>query len=300
MKIGFIGTGHMGGAIAIRLIDAGFSLSVFDKNPAVLTPLRDRGADIARSPREVADVAEITFACLPTLEISREVALGADGVAEGRSVQVHVETSTIGAPTVQAIGEELNARGIGMLDAPVSGGPRGAYAGTLTIISSGPDEVFDRVHPVLNSIARRVFRVGSQVGLAQVCKLVNNALSAIGMAAACEAIVTGVKAGLDAKTLIEVINASTGRNSATADKFPTSILSRTFDYGGPLEIAVKDMHLYLELAEKLGVPTWVANNAAALWQYAASQGGAKRDYTTLIQYLEEWAGVEVKGDGNGG
>ncbi len=295
MEIGFIGTGHMGGAMALRLIEAGYPLTVFDTNPAVLAPLQAQGGRVAGSPREVADVAEIVFACLPSREVSREVALGPDGVGEGRAVRVHVETSTIGLPTAQVIAEGLEKKGIQMLDAPVSGGPRGAHAGTLTMMTSGSQDVFERVRPVLQSIAHKVFRVGDRPGLAQVCKLVNNAISAIGMAAACEAVVTGVKAGLDATTLIEVINVSTGRNSATAEKFPTSILTRTFDYGGPLEIAVKDMHLYLELAEELGVPTWVANNAAALWQYAASQGGAKRDYTTLIQYLEKWAGIEVKG-----
>jgi 3-hydroxyisobutyrate dehydrogenase-like beta-hydroxyacid dehydrogenase len=293
--IGFIGTGHMGSALARCLLKAGFGLTVFDINPDVVQPLIELGAVAAASPRVVADKAQIIFACLPGCDISRQVALGANGVVHGQAVKVYIETSTIGEPTMQEIADGLLPKNIGVLDAPVSGGPRGALAGTLSIITAGARQTFETVRPILEAIAANVFYMGAKPGLAQVCKLVNNAISAIGMAAACEAVVTGVKAGLNAAQLIEVINVSTGRNSATADKFPVAILPRTFEYGGPLETAVKDMRLYLEMAERLGVPTWTAVNAAALWQFAASQGGAQQDYTTLIKYIEKWAGVEVRG-----
>lgn len=293
--IGFIGTGHMGAAMALRLLRAGLPLTVFDTNPAALVPLQEEGARVAASPRAVADAATIVFACLPSRRISHEVALGADGVAAGHAVQVHVETSTIGAPTAQALAEGLREKGIAFLDCPVTGGPRGAQAGTLAAMASGAPEVFERVRPVLAAMAGRVFFVGDRPGLAQICKLVNNAVSAAGMAAACEAVVTGVKAGLDATTLIEVLNAGTGRNAATEDKFPKSILPRSFDYGGPLEIVVKDLALFLEEAAKLGVPAEVGAKVAALWADAARAGNPRHDLTTLIQYIERQAGIEVKG-----
>lgn len=295
MRIGFIGVGAMGAPIAERLLAAGHELAVFDANAAAMQPLIARGARAAQSPRAAVAGARTAFACLPSPEVSLRVALGDDGIAGAEGLQVYVETSTIGMAAVKAIAEALGARGISVLDAPVSGGPRGARAGTLSTMVAGERSAFERTRPLFEAIAGKVFYIGGTPGLGQITKLANNMISAAGMAAACEAVVLAVKAGVDARTLIDAINASTGRNSATEDKFPQSILPRSFDYGGKLSTMYKDVQLCVEEAKAMDVPMWVGASVVQLWFQAMVQGRGQDDYTTLIRMIEEWAGVTVVG-----
>ena len=247
-RVGFIGVGAMGAPMAERLLAAGYRVSVFDANPKAMAPLVAIGAVESSSPREAAAGAETVFACLPSPEISKRVALGPEGITGVEGLQTYVETSTIGTSAIKSIAQGLAARGIAVLDAPVSGGPRGARAGTLAMMVAGERAAFERARPLFDAIARNVFYIGAEPGLAQIAKLANNMISAAGMAAACEAAAMAVKAGVDARTLIDTVNASTGRNSATVDKFPQSILPRTFDYGGKLSTMYKDVALCLEEA----------------------------------------------------
>jgi 3-hydroxyisobutyrate dehydrogenase-like beta-hydroxyacid dehydrogenase len=179
-----------------------------------------------RGSRDAAMGSEIAFACLPSPEISRQVALDPAGIAACRELGVYVEMSTIGSTAVKEIAEGLDKTGIAVLDAPVSGGPRGARAGTLSTMVAGPRAALEKAKPYLETIARNVFYIGEAPGLGQVTKLANNMISAAGMAVAFEASAMAVKAGVDARVLIDTINASTGRNSATMDKFPASVLTR--------------------------------------------------------------------------
>lgn len=293
--IGFIGCGHMGGAMALRLAEAGFPLVVCDPDAARLVPLTDKGAFAAATPREVADRAEIVFACLPAQEISREVAFGKDGVVNGKAVNIYIESSTIGQSTIAAIAEKLGAVNIAVLDMPVSGGPSWARDGKLTTILSGPKDARETVAPVLAKLAGRTIVVGDKPGLAQVAKIVNNALSLTAMMITSEAMVAGVKAGVDADALIEVINAGTGRNSATVDKFPKSILPRKFAYGGPIAMGIKDMELYCDLGRATDAATPIGDRVAALWQVITDDVGATSDLTEMVRHFEKIAGVEVRG-----
>ena len=295
-RIGFIGVGQMGAPMAERLVAAGHKVAVFDANPAAMQPLVARGAIAAASAREAATGAEIVFACLPSPEISKSVALGSDGIAGVEGVRVYIETSTIGTAALKAIAGGLKARGISVLDAPVSGGPRGARAGKLATMVAGDRAAFDRARPLFEAIAGKVFYVGAEPGLAQITKLANNMISAAGMAVAMEAAAMAVKAGVDAHTLIDVVNASTGRNTATTDKFPQSILPRTFDYGGKLGIMYKDVELCFAEARALGVPMWVGSAVVQLWFQAMTEGRGQDDYTTLMKTIEGWAGVTVGGE----
>jgi len=298
-RIAFIGCGAMGAPMAERLIDAGHDVKIHDPNPAATAPLVKRGASAARSPREAAAAAEIAFACLPSTEVSLAAALGADGVSGCRSLAAYVEMSTIGSKTVKKIAEGLAKNGTVVLDAPVSGGPRGARAGTLSTMVAGERVMFDRFKPLFETIARNVFYIGETPGLGQVTKLANNMISAAGMAAAFEASAMAVKAGVDARVLIDTVNASTGRNSATMDKFPASILTRSFDYGGKISTMYKDVFLCLEEARELKVPMWVGSNVVQLWFHAMTQGRGEEDYTALIKMIEDWAGVIVGGNESG-
>lgn len=292
-NIGFLGLGAMGGAMAERLIDAGHRITVYDINAAAIARLVERGALAKTSPRQAAEGMEIVISCLPSSVISKEVAIGVDGVCHAQGVQYYIETATIGSVAVEEIAASMSKRGIKVIDAPVSGGPRAARAGTLAIMISGAKDALDAVTPTLNDIAGKLFVVGDKAGLAQITKLANNMISAAGMAIAFEATAMAVKAGVDAHTLIDVINASTGRNTATTDKFPTSILPRTFDYGGKISTSYKDTQLCLEEAQRLGVPMWVGSSVAHLWFQAMLNGRADDDYTSAIKLVEGWAGVTV-------
>ena len=298
-RIAFLGTGAMGAPIAERLIDSGFEIAVFDVSAAAMAPLVARGAIAATSPRDAANGAHTVYACLPSPEICREVALGDAGIMAGsgdaRSVKVYIESSTIGTAAVKAIAEGLAKRGITVLDAPISGGPRGARGGTLATMVAGDRAAFERTKPLFDTIAKNVFYVGAEPGLAQMAKLANNMISAAGMAAASEAVVLGVKAGLDPRVLIEAINAGTGRNTATTDKFPQSILTRSFDYGGKFSIMHKDVRLCLEEAKRMEVPMWVGNAVGQLWFQGMVEGRGEDDYTTIIRIIEDWTGVTVDG-----
>jgi 3-hydroxyisobutyrate dehydrogenase-like beta-hydroxyacid dehydrogenase len=297
--IAFIGCGAMGAPIAERLIDAGYRVRLFDPRSEAMAPLVARGGVATASPREAATGAEVAFACLPAPEVSRAVAFGADGVIGAPSLRVYVEMSTIGSKAVKEIAAELATKNVAMIDSPVSGGPRGARAGTLATMAAGDHATFERVKPMLQALARNVFYVGDKPGLGQVTKLANNMMSAAGMIAAFECSAFAVKAGVDARTLIETVNASTGRNATTQDKFPASVLTRSFDYGGKLSIMYKDVYLALEEARELGVPMWLGANVVQIWMMGMAQGRGEDDFTSLIRMIEEWAGVVVGGNESG-
>jgi 3-hydroxyisobutyrate dehydrogenase-like beta-hydroxyacid dehydrogenase len=292
---GFIGLGAMGGPMAERLAAAGYDLTVYDPSPPAIKRLTDLGAKAASSPLEAASGREVAFACLPDPRVSRAVALGPGGIVEADGLGVYVEMSTIGSATVVEIAEGLAGRGIAVLDAPVSGGPRGARAGRLTTMVAGGDAAFSACEDALHAIAGNVFRVGDRPGQGQVAKLANNMISAAGMVASFEAVVMGVKNGLDADTLIDLINVSTGRCGATLDKFPQSILPRTFDYGGKLGTMYKDVMLCLEEYRNSAVPHHVSASVAQIWFQGMAEGRGDDDYTSLIKIIEGWGGAEVVG-----
>ena len=289
-SLGFIGTGHLGGAIVSELLKAGFAVTIYDTNPAVLAPLQAQGARIAASPRAVGDAARIVFACLPSPEVSRAVALDPDGVAGGKALAIYVEISTLGIETIAAIAAGMAERNIQVLDMPAVGGGGGAGVGEgkMAMIGAGPRAAFDRVAPVLRTLTKNLFYAGEKHGLAQVCKVVNAALAITGLTIACEAMVMGVKAGLDPQLLLDIVNAGSGRNVTTEERFARTVLARKFG-GNQLQIALKDMKLYAETAHALGVPAFVGANIAEIWQAANSLGGEH-----LVQYFEGFAGVEVK------
>jgi 3-hydroxyisobutyrate dehydrogenase-like beta-hydroxyacid dehydrogenase len=180
-----------------------------------------------------------------------------------------------------------------MIDAPVSGGVAGAKKGTLAVMASGPRALIERVRPLLATFGK-VFHVGERPGMGQAMKLCNNILSATSMAVTAEAMVMGVKAGLDPKLMLEIINAGTGRNTATETKFPNEVITRRFTQGFHTGLMYKDVRLALEEAAALEVPMWVGSAVRMMWQLANSELGPQSDFTEIVRLLEDWAGVEVK------
>lgn len=292
MPIGFIGIGNMGLPMAERLIGASDGLVVHDVREAALAPLTARQAMPASSPREVADRCEMAFVSLPTLDTLRKVVLGKDGVIEGKAVRVVVNTCTVGVPLVEEMEAALKERGIALVDCPISGGPPGARAGTLSVMISGDPALVEKVQPIVSRWGK-VTVAGPRAGTAQVLKLTNNILSAVALAATCEAYVMGAKGGVDPEVMTAAINVGSGRNSATQSKFPESVLNRTFAYGAPMHILMKDIDLAMEQGERLGIPMWVCQAARLMFKHAVFEGMEKKDITELVKIVERGAGFEL-------
>lgn len=291
--LGFIGVGRMGNHMARRLIAAGHKVVVYDADARALQQATADGASAAHSPADVASQAEIVLASLPTPDIVKAVALGGKGVLEGSKVKVFIDLSTTGPRTACEVAEKLETKGIVAVDAPVSGGPAGAEKGTLAVMVSGPKSLSEQLTPIL-SVIGKVFWVGEKPGLGQTMKLCNNLLSATAITITSEALVMGTKAGLDPAVMLDVINAGSGRNTATADKFPRCVLPRKFDFGFATDLLYKDVRLCLEEGERLGVPMIVGNAVRQLVGIAKALKGPGSDITEIVQPVEQWAGVEVK------
>jgi 3-hydroxyisobutyrate dehydrogenase-like beta-hydroxyacid dehydrogenase len=293
-SLGFIGLGRMGGPMVGRLLDAGHTLTVFDTVEAAVAPLVERGARRAGSPAEVASAAEIVLVSLPTPDIVERVALGEKGLADGNRARIVIDLSTTGPGVAGRVAEGLGARDIQAVDAPVSGGVKGAREGTLAVMVSCPEVTFERVEPIVRTFGK-VFYVGAKPGLAQVVKLGNNMLAAAALVASSEALAMGVKAGVDPKVMIDIINVSSGRNSAIQDKFPRAILPGTFDFGFTTGLSYKDVRLCVDEAEALGVPMILGAVVRQMLAVTNAKFGADSDFTSIAKVVEEWAGVEIRG-----
>jgi 3-hydroxyisobutyrate dehydrogenase-like beta-hydroxyacid dehydrogenase len=292
MEIGFIGLGNMGAPMARRLLAAGHKLVVYDTRNDAVAPFVALGAQLASSPQDVADRVETVMASLPSLQVSQKVALGDGGVVHGKRIRRFVDLSTTGSRVAAEIFHALARNNIVQIDSPVSGGVGGAAKGTLAVMVSGPKAEVEALKDVL-SVFGRVFVIGEKPGMAQTMKLANNFLSATAMAATAEAVAMGVKAGLDPKVMIDVINAGSGRSTASEQKFPQSILPRSFDYGFATGLMLKDVRLCVEEARGLGVPDEVMSAVLDQWEITNSEFGGNSDFTVIVKMIEKRAGVTV-------
>jgi 3-hydroxyisobutyrate dehydrogenase-like beta-hydroxyacid dehydrogenase len=284
----------MGFPMARRLIEAKHQLVIYDARSEAMDKLVALGAQAASSPRDVADRTETVLASLPSLQISLDVATGKDGVIEGKRVKRLVDLSTTGSQMAVRIHGLLAAKNILQIDSPVSGGVGGAEKGTLAVMVSGPHRDFELLKPVLGVIGK-VFFISEKPGAGQTMKLANNYLSATAMVATSEAVVMGVKAGLDPSVMIDVINSGSGLNTASRDKFPKSVLPRSFDFGFATGLMVKDVRLCLEEMKGMGLSMEVAEAVGRLWETVIKEMGPDSDFTSAIKPIEKAAGVEVRG-----
>jgi 3-hydroxyisobutyrate dehydrogenase-like beta-hydroxyacid dehydrogenase len=279
--------------MAGRLLDAGHSLVVFDTNAAAIAPLVARGAKSVASASEVASATEVVFMSLPTPPIVQAVSLGDNGILRGTNVKTLIDLSTTGPSVAGVVGKAAAERGVSWVDSPVSGGVAGATKGTLAVMVSCRKETFDRIDPILKTFGK-TFHVGEKPGLAQIAKLANNLLAAAAMVVSSEAMAMGVKAGLDAKVLIDIINAGSGRNSATQDKFPRCVLTGTFDFGFATGLSYKDVRLCVDEAEALGVPMIAGAAVRQMLAVTNAKYGPDSDFTSIARVLEDWAGVQIR------
>jgi 3-hydroxyisobutyrate dehydrogenase-like beta-hydroxyacid dehydrogenase len=292
--LGYLGLGNMGQPMAGRLMDAGHQLVVRDINEAALAPLLERQAQQASSGKELADQSEIVICSLPSNNAIREAVLGEGGLIEGSRMRVFVNACTTGSPFAIEISEALAAKGVATLEAPISGGPPGARAGTLSVMVSGPKDVYDEVEPYLRAYGSTMVYCGEKPGLAQVLKLANNILFTVNIFATAEAMAMGVKAGLDPEIMLQAIGAGTGRNSSIDMIMPNNVMPRTFDFGAAIEILMKDVHLALAEGEAQGVTQLMCQQSRQMLMMAMNQGWAKKDLSELAKLVEGWAGMEIK------
>jgi len=290
-QVGFIGLGRMGEPMALRLVAAGYELVVYDVRPESVAALTAKGARAAASPAAVASAVDTVLLSLPTPPIVREVAANVSG---GSKVKTVIDLSTTGATAAREIAAALAAKGITAVDSPVSGGVAGAVAGTLAVMVAGPRALCAELEPML-AVFGKVFFIGERPGMGQTMKLANNLLSATAMAATAEAVVFGVKSGLDPAVMCDVINAGSGRNTASMDKVPKQVITRKFAQGFATGLMYKDVRLCLEEAEAAGAPMPVSTAVRAMWARANDELGGDSDMTAIVQLLERAAGVVVKG-----
>ncbi len=297
---GFIGLGNMGGPIARRLADQGYPLFVHDQDERRAAPFASRtDTTICASPREVAQRASVVLLSLPTPRALSDVVLGSEGVAAGIGDGCVIDLSTSGVRATRAVAAELVAQSISFLEAPVSGGVAGATGGTLSVMVAGDAGLYEVWKPLLSVIGTNVFYIGATPGQGQAMKLVNNILTATAMAATAEAMTVATKAGIPPALALDILNVSTGQNTATRDKFPRAVLTGTFDYGASTALMLKDVKLFEELAEELGTPTIVSEAVVNAWRIAVQQGFGADDFTAIARLFERWSGVEIRSTPSG-
>ncbi len=294
-KVGFIGLGKMGGPMVRRLVAQGYAMCVHDVAEAAVAPFRQHpGAMICDSPKAVAQQARVILLSLPSPQALHDVALGPDGIAAAGPGVCVIDLSTSGVKASRAVAAELQPRGFRFLDAPVSGGVPGAEKGTLSVMVAGEAALYATYKPLLTIIGKNVFYVGAEPGQGQAMKLANNILSATAMAATAEAMAVATKAGIAPAVALDILNVSSGRNSATQDKFPRSVLTGSFDYGFATQLMFKDVRFFEELAADLNVPTVVCATVVNAWRIAMAEGLGPKDFTEIVRMVERWAGVEIR------
>jgi len=291
MDIGFVGLGRMGAPMAGRLIDAGHRVVVHDIDGRARDALAAKGAIPAATPRAVADAASVVFTSLPSPAIVIDTVLGERGLIHGTRLDTVVDLSTSGPAAAVKLAAGLAARGLVSIEAPVSGGIKGAREGTLALMVAGPEAAWQRVAPLI-AVLGKAFFMGESPGAGQTMKLVNNLLGACAIAITAEGMTVGIKAGLDPARMIEVLNVSSGRSSATQDKWPRAVLPRTFDFGFASGLCLKDVRLCVDEAESLGVPLAVGAAVRALLERTVATLGADADFTAMTKIVEADAGLD--------
>ena len=293
MKAGFIGTGSIGLPLATNVLDQEKSLVVFDINPDATESLADKQAKIGRSPADVADHADVVFACMPSIDSFHAVVSGTDGVLSGSRMKIFVNLGTMGTEALDAVESELSAKGIAMLDSPITGGVQRAQEADITVITSGPRQIYDQVEPFLNSFARDIHYVGDKVGQAQLVKICNNIMSFTNLVIGAEALVMAAKGGVDPEKALAVFNSGSGQNSASLTKIPNFVMNRKFNMQAPMRIIAKDATLWRMEAERLDVPQNVAGATYHTLRQALAMGLSDGDLSEIVRVVERAANFEL-------
>lgn len=293
VTLGFVGLGRMGGPMATHLVRDGNEVVVYDSRPEAVDAMAAAGATPAESAEAVGDAAAIVFLSLPGPEAVTTVASELESTTDGDSVVVDMTTSTPG--TTRAIADPCSGLDATVLGAPVSGGVSGAEDGTLTVMVGGDRATFEACRKYVAAFAENVFYVGDDPGHGHAVKLLNNYLSGAAMVATSEAIVLGQRAGLDIETMCEIFNVSSGRNSATEEKFPEYVANGR-DVGFSIELLEKDLRLLGEFAEDKRLPLLLASVVRSQVGRTRARYGDEGDMTDIYDYVRETAGADEPAD----
>lgn len=292
MIVGFLGLGRMGAPMAANLLKAGHDLFVHDVSQDAVAALVHQGAEAAGHAATLGRQCEVVFTSLPTPQIVREATLGPDGIFTRGQPRVFCDLSTSGPQLAKEVSAALTPRGVACFDAPVSGGIKGARDATISIMVGGPEaEYVATLEPLLKAIGKPT-HMGEEAGAGQTMKLVNNLLGAVAIGVTAEGMAFGIKQGLDPAKMIEVLNQSTGINSATRDKWPRSVLPRTFDFGFAAALSLKDTRLLLAEAEAAEVPLPLGEIVAGYLERTLEREGPQADFTAIAKVVEEAAGLD--------
>lgn len=293
MDVGYVGLGAMGGALARRLLKSR-KLRLYDMRPEAAQALAPAGGTPAQSPAALGEACGLVLTCLPTSNEVRDAIFGPGGLAEGMQAGGIIADMTTGDPlATRAMAEELKGRGIALIDAPVSGGPHGAEAGTIAIMVGAPDDVYAKVAPVLREISPNVFHAGG-VGNGQTMKLVNNVIAASIRQITFEAVAMGVKNGLTLETCIQVLNKGSGR-SYTSELMLPRIADGSLKANFTLDLMLKDVRLATELGQKSGAPMHLGGLVRENLLAALNDLGPKADVNEMVRRYERGAGVRMVG-----
>lgn len=295
-KVGFIGLGTIGAPMAWRVAQGGYQLVVYDIRPEAMRPFVGKGAEAASSPKDVASRCKTILLSLPDSPVIEEVILGKDGIAEAAAKgTLIVDLSSAHPASTVKLGKALAAKGIEMIDAPVSGGRFGAEAGTLAVMVGGKKELLERCRPIISTFGKTIFYCGG-LGSGDTVKAVNNFLSATCFIATGEAMILATKAGLDPETALSVINASSGQSRGSSGRFKELVMRGDFDKAKSMSMRLfhKDLSTATDLGTKLGVPMFIATLIQQLLAYGVAQCGPESANTELIRTMEAWSGVKVR------
>ncbi len=285
-KLGFIGLGAMGQPMSRRLLEAGFPLAVYDLRAEAVEALVKIGAEAASSAKEVAEKCRKVITIVPNSEAVEKVVWGPEGLLEGaKDGDLLIEMTSAYPPSTLKVHQALSAKGLSMIDAPVSGGVVGAVAGTLSIMVGGEEAIFEASRPILSIVGKNLFYMGA-IGSGHAVKAINNFLSATSLAATSEAIILAAKLGLSPQRVVEVLQVSTGRSYSTELKVPKFVLPRTFNSGFAMDLMYKDIDTVTRMAREYKIPMFLANMVQQIYGYAMAQGGGKGDHTAIFSYLE--------------
>lgn len=294
MELGFIGLGAMGSKMLANVIKAGHSVTVFDIGQAAVDAAVALGAKKAANAAETARGKEIVLLSLPNSAIVESTVLGTGGILEGAEQGLLiVDLSSITPQSVQKIAGIAKAKGVSIIDAPVSGGTAGAQMGTLSIMVGGEQADFERALPVLQSIGSKIDHVGA-IGAGDTVKLVNNLLLGVNMVAVAEALCLGVKAGIKPEVLYQIISNSSGNSYALTAKYKKFIAAGNFEPGFMIDLQYKDLQLAVDTAKGLKVPLVLGNIAQQAYEIARASGLGAEDISAVIKLGEALCDIKVR------
>ena len=296
MRYGYIGLGHLGGQLAASLLREGFSLAVHDRNRAAAEPLLAKGADWADSPKALAARCDAVVTCLPSPAVSEAVLTGADGILAGLATGgTWIEMSTLGRDEIKRLAALAEAKGIAVLESPVTGGVHKAAEGEITVLAGGDKALFERHRPALQAMGGQIFHMGP-LGSAAVIKVITNMLAFIHLVADGEALMLAKRGGLDLAQAFHAIRASSG-NSFVHETEGQLILNGSYDIDFTMDLACKDLGFAMGMSREFGVPLELARRTAEIFQNGRTTYGGAAQSTQIVKLLEDALGTDLRAPG---